>query len=266
MNKKTLIPSQLFVGQKELLLEKTEKFLQQNFCKNKENQNLQDCFCNQCKKIKSQQHESIVFINPEKDYTVKDIEIIFEKTNLALDENQKFFFILQKANTLNLTCANRLLKVLEEPPDRYNFILHTNNINSILPTILSRCHIVNFVNEKEISEIDFKYTTLVNFFYKPSPRPQSTSNQDLDNPAEFEKELRKLHLTDSQSIEIADSMINYFAQKIIDIYKNNQEPKDSKLKYFKTVHEYLKEKMRKPPQSGSSNLFWKNLYLSFPQK
>ena len=134
MKTNVLIPTQLFVGPEDLLLEKTEKTLQQTFC----DSNDAGCFCAGCRKIKNNQHENIVWINPEKDYTVKDIQVVFEKTKFALDADQKFFFVLQKANTLNITSANKLLKVLEEPPPGYNFILLTNNINAILPTIVSR--------------------------------------------------------------------------------------------------------------------------------
>lgn len=254
MNTNTLIPTQLFIGKQELLLEKTEQFLQKQFCKNKDSQSTENCYCNDCRKIKNHQHEFIVFINPEKDYTVKDLEIIFEKANFALDQNQKFFFILQKAQTLSSTCANKLLKILEEPPVGYNFILQTNNPNLILPTILSRCHIINFAKENQIeSDHEPEYSSFTSFFY----------NQNLDNPVEFEKELRKLELSDSQSIEILNSMINFYAKKILNHYKDNTENKNT---YFERIYEFLNEKLRKPPQSGSSSLFWKNLYISFPKK
>jgi hypothetical protein len=322
IRKTTLIPTQLFVGSQEILEGKTEEFLQQVFCKDNPSRRRfapqgkregyycnncdlsptnseylqnskkdcscnnsiplpvrpeeersdvsKDCYCNNCRKIKNQQHESIIFINPEKDYTLKDIEIIFEKINFALDEDQYFFFILQKAQTLNLACANKLLKVLEEPPTGYNFILHTNNTNSILPTILSRCHIINFSNIDDTTQVDHP---LLSFFYK----------QNLYNPAEFEKELRKQALTDSQSIELANNLMTFFAKKIIDHHKkiknspipvrpdgSTGSPRTgsnglSEIKQLQRTYEYLKRAMLKPPQSGSSNLFWKNLYLTFPK-
>ncbi|MFC1895020.1 hypothetical protein ACFLYH_03670, partial [Candidatus Dependentiae bacterium] len=197
----TLIPAQLFIGNPEILTEETEKFLQKNFCQKNfcsDKEKAKDCYCNNCRQIKNHQHEFIVFIEPEKDYKIKDIDVIFEKINFALDQNQKFFFILQKANTLNLACANKLLKALEEPPSGYNFILHTNNLNSILPTIRSRCHIINFQNSNQPENFTHP---LLSFFY----------NQNLQNPTEFEKELRHQALTDSQSVELAQNMMNFYA-------------------------------------------------------
>ena len=250
--KNTLIPTQLFSGPQDLLTKKTELLLQEHFCLNKNKiKNLNDCLCNQCKKIKSKQHEFIVWINPEKDYTIKDIQVIFEKTNFSLDENQIFFFILQKAQTLNLASANKLLKILEEPPKGYNFILHTNNINLILPTIISRCHITNFSWNNEYN----KEHSITSFFY----------NQQLDDPINFEKELKRASLSDSQSIELINNMLDYFSRQIINFYKNKDIEIEQKL-YFENDIENLKEKIKRPPQSGSSNIFWKNIYISFPRK
>jgi len=48
--------------------------------------------------------------------------------------------ILQPAETLNLSAANALLKMLEEPPPGTLFILVTHQLPRLLPTIRSRCH------------------------------------------------------------------------------------------------------------------------------
>lgn len=50
--------------------------------------------------------------------------------------------------------GNKLLKIIEEPPENTVFILVAENINDILVTILSRTQVINFprLNEKAISE------------------------------------------------------------------------------------------------------------------
>lgn len=48
--------------------------------------------------------------------------------------------ILHPAETLNLSAANALLKILEEPPPETLFILVTHQLPRLLPTIRSRCH------------------------------------------------------------------------------------------------------------------------------
>lgn len=47
--------------------------------------------------------------------------------------------IIQEAERLNPRAANSLLKILEEPPPYGRFILLTESVGAILPTILSRC-------------------------------------------------------------------------------------------------------------------------------
>ncbi|MBU4269554.1 hypothetical protein KJ644_02020 [Candidatus Dependentiae bacterium] len=242
----TLIPTQLFVGSKDILDYETELFLQQQFCSKNKDKN---CYCNDCRKIKIKQHENIIFINPEKDYSVKDVAIIFEQTSLSLDKNQKFFFILQKAQTLNTATANKLLKILEEPPIGYNFILQTNNKNSTLPTISSRCLIKIF---KESIDTQSNHP-IVAFFYE----------QDLDNPINFDKQLKESNLSDSESIELINNMLNFYSQKIILCSKNNNL---SEINYNLKVFNFLKKTLKKEPMSGSSKIFWKNLYIQFPRK
>jgi DNA polymerase-3 subunit delta' len=45
---------------------------------------------------------------------------------------------------MTLEAANSFLKVLEEPPPRTVFILTTNNIQELLPTIVSRVRVLKF--------------------------------------------------------------------------------------------------------------------------
>jgi len=52
------------------------------------------------------------------------------------------FVIVEEAHQLNPAAANALLKTLEEPPDRYAFLLTTTASDLLLPTIRSRCRIV----------------------------------------------------------------------------------------------------------------------------
>ena len=46
---------------------------------------------------------------------------------------------MNNTNTLTPQAANAFLKTLEEPPKNIKFLLLTNNLESILPTIKSRC-------------------------------------------------------------------------------------------------------------------------------
>ena len=52
--------------------------------------------------------------------------------------------IINEADTMNQEAANSLLKLLEEPPDKWFFILVATSVSRLLPTILSRVIQVRF--------------------------------------------------------------------------------------------------------------------------
>ena len=52
--------------------------------------------------------------------------------------------IIKNAEIMNNQASNRLLKTLEEPPDDSIFILLTEDISAILPTVVSRCLVFNW--------------------------------------------------------------------------------------------------------------------------
>lgn len=53
-------------------------------------------------------------------------------------------FLVREAELLSAAAQNALLKTLEEPPPLVTVILIVQRREQVLPTILSRCHIVNF--------------------------------------------------------------------------------------------------------------------------
>jgi DNA polymerase-3 subunit delta' len=58
---------------------------------------------------------------------------------------RKRVFIISEADKLNDESSNTVLKILEEPPLFSHFILVTDNPHLILPTIKSRCQVLQFV-------------------------------------------------------------------------------------------------------------------------
>ena len=79
--------------------------------------------------------------------------IIRELSYTSYEGMYKMMLIWQPER-MNTEAANRLLKVLEEPPEQTLFILVCNNPDSLLATILSRVQQIPFtrLQEKEISQ------------------------------------------------------------------------------------------------------------------
>jgi DNA polymerase-3 subunit delta' len=51
-------------------------------------------------------------------------------------------WVIDEADTLHPAAANKLLKSLEEPPAHVYFLLVTSELDHVLPTIVSRCHVI----------------------------------------------------------------------------------------------------------------------------
>lgn len=249
-------PAQLIVGTTNQLLEHVEQFLQKKFCKHVKESN-SGCFCNECRKIKNRQHQNIIWITPEKDYTVDDIEIIFDRIRFTLDPDESFFFILDSAQRFTVTTANRILKILEEPPFGYHFMLLATNAEALLPTIISRCVLtdLSMVSGTRLEMGSDEHPLLV-YFYTSAKRK---------DPLGFEQELKKQALNDGQSLELLQRLIAHFSHKLRNGYVQDPASQTDQ-EYATRVIEFLINKMRKPPQSGSSDLFWKHLFLSFPER
>ena len=74
---------------------------------------------------------------------------------MSSTDNSYKVCIVDTTEDLNISASNSLLKMLEEPPKKTLFILVSNNKQSILPTILSRCQKIAFqrLNEDDLRKI-----------------------------------------------------------------------------------------------------------------
>lgn len=68
---------------------------------------------------------------------------IIRKLSLKTYESEYKVMLIWLPERMNTECANKLLKILEEPPEKTLFLLVSNNSAEILPTILSRTQPVN---------------------------------------------------------------------------------------------------------------------------
>lgn len=60
----------------------------------------------------------------------------------------KKLIIIKEANILTTEAQNSLLKILEEPPEYAQVFLESRGIESLLPTILSRCQTIKLTAEE----------------------------------------------------------------------------------------------------------------------
>ncbi|OGM28881.1 hypothetical protein A2801_02880 [Candidatus Woesebacteria bacterium RIFCSPHIGHO2_01_FULL_41_10] len=79
-----------------------------------------------------------------KELTFKPHKIadVREVIHLAAQAFNNTAFILEDMQFASVEAQNALLKMLEEPTSDLTFILTTNNLHTILPTVRSRCSII----------------------------------------------------------------------------------------------------------------------------
>jgi DNA polymerase-3 subunit delta' len=81
--------------------------------------------------------------------SVDEATDINKKLALKAYEGGYKVMIIWMADKMNGPSANKLLKLLEEPPAKTVFILITENIGDLLQTIVSRCQVIDFMGLSE---------------------------------------------------------------------------------------------------------------------
>ena len=69
--------------------------------------------------------------------SIRNLKKFFELSSHTINGNK--VILINNSESLTLNAANALLKILEEPPMNSYLIITTENISSLLPTIISRC-------------------------------------------------------------------------------------------------------------------------------
>ena len=78
-------------------------------------------------------------VKPSKDIKIDQIRALADFMNISTHRQGMRVVALYPAEALNTAAANALLKTLEEPPPSTMFLLVSNSLDRLLPTILSRC-------------------------------------------------------------------------------------------------------------------------------
>ena len=87
--------------------------------------------------------------NKQGEIRVDDAQEILKSLSLKSYEGGYKIMIVWMADKLNVSASNKLLKLLEEPPEKTIFILITENEEDIIQTIRSRCQILHFIGLSE---------------------------------------------------------------------------------------------------------------------
>ena len=110
--------------------------------------------CRSCIQCDSGNQPDIIWVTHEKP-TVISVDDIREQVNndiITKPYSSRYkIYIIPEAELMNPQAQNALLKTIEEPPEYAIIMLLTNNLDKMLPTILSRCITLNL---KPVGELD----------------------------------------------------------------------------------------------------------------
>ncbi len=101
--------------------------------------------CRSCRLVASGNHPDLFWVQPASEVGHLKVEQVRElQHHLALTPNMAAHrvAILDRFDQATPSAANALLKTLEEPPEFVILILLAPDIDSLLPTIVSRCQVI----------------------------------------------------------------------------------------------------------------------------
>ena len=102
--------------------------------------------CHSCKQALSSNHPDIIYVSHEKPNTigVEDIRLqINGDIGVKPYSSRRKIYIMNEGEKMTVQAQNALLKTLEEPPEYAVILILTTQVEALLPTILSRCVVLN---------------------------------------------------------------------------------------------------------------------------
>lgn len=220
-----------------------KKFTALNFskailCENSSDDSCQ--ICNSCKKVETGNHPDLYCIEPDgasiKDAQIEEVQNIMSKKPF---EGENTVIIMDHAESMTVRAQNRFLKTLEEPNGNTIVMLLTDNANSLLSTIVSRCIVLKFKplsNQHIYSYLIDKYGLdtkeaylLAAFAYGSIGRAEK-----LHHSEDFQNDRNK-------SLEIAQKIINKSQEDIFELIDEIDKHKENLADFFDILVSWFRD-------------------------
>jgi len=119
--------------------------------------------CHHCQQLVAGTHSDVLKVDSSS-CSVDDVrEVIQFVATKPRSSDTKIVFI-DNASSMTIQASNAILKVLEEPPSNVLFILRVTSLNETLPTLVSRCMVINIATP---SPQDIEKWLVAEFNYSP---------------------------------------------------------------------------------------------------
>lgn len=200
---------------------------------------IHSCRCDQCTRIREERHEGVTWLTPTHEYTLADLEPLTSRICFQLDEGEKHYFVIPHGELLTRATANKLLKVLEEPPLGYYFVLLTENEAQLLPTIRSRALVVARADGDQSSTRSDELLAAVLPFFRQSGTPAL---------AQFDTLIKEQRLTPHDTRALLDLIMITLVQEGATLPQR--------------FHDTYKTLISLPPTQGNGHIALMTLLLS----
>ena len=189
--------------------------------------------CITCMRIDSDNYPDIIKLDGSKAIIKKEdvlnIENRFEKT--AFETKGIMIYIVNQVENMRVEAVNSMLKFLEEPESEIYAFLTTNNVNNILPTIVSRCQVLPLISmprDKVIRDaqgllVEQDDAELLSYFYNDGELIYDVlmDEEESDNYKEAKKALNGL--LDVMSGGNRKDVVYYSQTNIVPLIKTKEE-------------------------------------------
>ncbi len=224
--------AQLWTGSPTILKAQVVARVQKEYCRSLGCKN-----CSVCRQIENYQFHGFMMLSTIKStYSRADLDAVFSKIAIARAQGEPFFCVISQAEKLSDACANSLLKLLEEPPFGWHWILLTDRPQELLPTVKSRCVVTEFSSDSQ----DNGYREIYNFL----------TQKNMGEIIQFHQLIDRTRISDYESRLLLDDIITFWTRESL----NN-------MGYLKIVA-YLHKCLERSPMPGSGKIFWRNVYLA----
>lgn len=147
INRNQLSHAMLLKGGSQEIQKEAALFLAQSIvC---ENSILACGTCNECRRIYSGEYIDLIIIDGTKEVIKKQVieQLQSQFSYSALEQAGVKIYVIHAIENATVESLNSLLKFLEEPDGETYAIFTTNNIEKVLPTVLSRCQMLILKSE-----------------------------------------------------------------------------------------------------------------------
>ena len=99
--------------------------------------------CPGCRKAQEGIHPDVIWVGePEKDVSVSMVRQLRSDAYILPNEAPRKVYLIDRAETMNASAQNAMLKLLEDGPAYAAFLLLTDPEGALLPTVRSRCEVL----------------------------------------------------------------------------------------------------------------------------